>query len=103
MLGRSAAVDDIGEIFARYLKHLRTAAGLSFSALAGKSGVQKDAILRAEHGGTVTLPNAVRIAGALGVPIGLMLQPPPCDSCLGMPPEGFTCNTCGTAAQDVAA
>lgn len=96
-------MDETCAVFGRYMRHLRTGAGLSLRSLSGKCGVQQDALQRAEHGKTVTLPNAVRIAAALGVPLASMLEPPSCESCLGMPPPGFTCNECGTAAKADAA
>lgn len=96
-------MDGTCAVFSRYMRHHRAAAGLSLRDLAEKTGVVSSTLQRTEAGRMVTLPNAVRIAGALGVPLASMLVPPACDSCLGAPPPGFTCNACGTASRGEAA
>ena len=59
------------------LKDLRQAAGMTQAALAEKSGVNIRQIRKIELGeikiGNITLQNAVRLAGALGVSIEALL------------------------------
>lgn len=44
-----------------------------------------------------TANEVAALAELFDVPVGDLFEPaPPCRSCNGQPPEGFTCNTCGT-------
>lgn len=60
------------------LKDLRQAAGMTQAALAEKSGVNIRQIRKIELGeikiGNITLQNAARFAGALGVSIETLLE-----------------------------
>ena len=60
------------------LKDLRQAAGMTQAALAEKSGVNIRQIRKIELGeikiGNITLQNAARLAGALGVSVEALLE-----------------------------
>jgi DNA-binding XRE family transcriptional regulator len=61
------------EIFARKLKTLRYQARLSLHALAERAGVDHSQLVRLESAErSCTLETAVKIAGALGVSLGLL-------------------------------
>ena len=76
----------------------REAAGRSLRELARKAGIAPTTVMRAEQGNSISLPNALKIADALGVPIGDLLVPVRCAACMDRPPQGFTCNGCGQVA-----
>jgi transcriptional regulator with XRE-family HTH domain len=59
--------------FARRLSTMRGQAGLSLQELARRAGVDHSQLVRLEAGErTCTLETAVKIAGALGVSLGLL-------------------------------
>jgi DNA-binding XRE family transcriptional regulator len=64
--------------FANKLSKLREEAGLSLHALADKAGVDHSQLVRLESGErSCTLETAVKIAGALGVSLGLLTDDRP--------------------------
>lgn len=69
--------DPVDVLFGRNLRALRAARGWSLQVLADESGVAPATANRCEHGRPVFLSNAVRLADALGVPLGDMLLEPP--------------------------
>jgi ribosome-binding protein aMBF1 (putative translation factor) len=61
------------ERLAQQLKDLREQAGLSLHALAGRAGVDHSQLVRLESAErSCTLETAVKIAGALGVSLGIL-------------------------------
>ena len=64
--------------FAKKLRALREDAGLSLHALAERAGVDHSQLVRLEAGErSCTLETAVRIAGALGVSLGILTDEKP--------------------------
>ena len=59
-------------------------------------------VTRAENGTrSVTCGEAVALAAVYGMPVAELLKDAPapesnCRDCNGHPPQGFTCNTCGS-------
>ncbi|WP_158719328.1 hypothetical protein [Streptomyces sp. NBRC 110035] len=49
---------------------------------------------------TVPVDFVVAAARVFGVTVGELLEDIACSVCRGEPPEGFTCNTCGTTRED---
>ena len=83
------------EAFASHMSRLRMARGWSYRELSLRSGAAHSLLWRAEHGQGITLRHAVAIAGALEVPLPLMLNPAACEVCADAPPQGFICGRCG--------
>lgn len=71
------------------------ARGWSARELARRAGCDPSVLTRLGQGSDPGLATAVAIAGALGIPLGDMTAPVDCMTCHGVPPAGFTCNTCG--------
>lgn len=42
---------------------------------------------------------ALRIAGALEIPLGDLVTNPDCTTCYGRPPDGFACKACGRGGE----
>jgi len=77
---------DPKSIFARNLKRLRTAAGLSQEELAGRAGLHRTYISSVEHGNrNVSIENIYAIAKALGSDPRELLTPAPDDADGGSP------------------
>ena len=81
--------------FGGRLRAERERRGWSMRDLSGRCGVNASTILRAEHGGDISLALALAMAAALGVPLGRLVAETPCPVCDGMPPAGFICGECG--------
>ena len=81
-------------VFGDRVRVLRQAQGWSGRELARKAGVNVSTAHRIEHGESITLDLAVKLAGALGASITEMLTEPECLQCSDLPPPGFTCNAC---------
>ncbi|MFF0597865.1 helix-turn-helix domain-containing protein [Streptomyces antibioticus] len=92
------------------IRRLRVAQGLSVTALAsmlrGRGRPTHPAVLtRIETGQhesgslrAVTVDELVAIAEALGVAPVALLNGPNCETCMDMPPSGFSCKKCGAEA-----
>jgi transcriptional regulator with XRE-family HTH domain len=92
------SADPVLAIFGGRVTQRRKALGWSLRDLGREAGgLAASTILRAERGDLagVGLAVAVRIADALRVPLGDLVQSPACAECWDRPPEGFTCNACG--------
>jgi transcriptional regulator with XRE-family HTH domain len=80
------------EWFARRLRELREAAGLSRKELAGRAGLKSEAGIRNLEQGLrlPTWPTVVALSKALGVPCDAFLQPPgePTPPAAGRPRKG---------------
>lgn len=95
---------NVEEVFAKRMRGLRTARGLTQAVLADwmrMEGVDlpRSAVIGIESGNRhVRLEEAHAIAKALRVSLSDMTTEPKCDTCYDAPPEGFTCRSCGVAS-----
>ena len=105
----------ISRIVGMNLKGLRAARGLSrqrleeATATAGRR-IASAAVCAIENGKnpssrdggaggrSVSVDELVILAAVFGVHPEQLLTPPECEACLGVPPKGFACRTCGTGA-----
>jgi transcriptional regulator with XRE-family HTH domain len=86
---------EVTAVFARQVRAARTARNWSLRALSAASGVDHSTLSRIEKGAGITLGLAARIAGALGMPLPVLLTEAACGHCLDAPPRGYTCQECG--------
>jgi len=94
-LSEGGGVSGTDEAFGFHVRRLRLERGWSYRDLSARCGAAYSLLWRAEHGTGVTLRHAVAIAGALEVPLPLLLDPVSCMTCTGSPPPGFICQDCG--------
>lgn len=93
VIAKLRALRQIQKVSARQLADQVTALGYEVSG---------SVIANYESGKKATLPVdfLVLAAKALGTTAeALLTEPVRCPSCMGEPPAGFTCNTCGAAAE----
>jgi transcriptional regulator with XRE-family HTH domain len=90
------AVPDM-QLAGRRLHRIRTEKRLSLRDAEAKSGVAFNTIRRIEHGNDASAMNLVALCNALNVSVDWLFGPLTCSHCDGLPPEGFRCETCGTA------
>ena len=74
----TGGMDGTDEAFGGNLARLRKQRGWSYRDLSLHSGTGHSILWRAEHGQGVTLRHAAAIAGALEVPLPLLLDPLAC-------------------------
>ena len=92
----SAVAESIAA-FAAHAARMRATRGWSLREAAEKAGFNASTLMRAEHGGDLTIGSALKIAAIYGTTVGEMLSQPSCEQCQDAPPPGFTCNSCGRA------
>jgi hypothetical protein len=86
---------EITKTFAARLLSARLEREWSLRRLAQASGVSHTMVWAAEQCSRhISLVNGFRLATALGKPLSEMLEPIPCNVCLGRPARGMTCDTC---------
>lgn len=101
---RANEIGDVGRNVAANVRRFRVGQGLTTEQLAGRV-----AALRPMYATTITkiekedrrvdVDDLVAIAQALNVPpMELLAAAPECRTCLGNPPAGFQCRTCGAGA-----
>lgn len=111
MVRSSAVIGRRSQNVARNLRALRKAKGWSIARLAEACAERSDqaatwySLSNIERGallgeGTrkprlVSVDDLFLLAEVLGVSVEALAGQPACDSCRDVPPEGFTCNTCG--------
>lgn len=99
-LHRTAAIvlptdNEITKTFAARLLSARLEREWSLRRLAQASGVSHTMVWAAEQSSRhISLVNGFRLATAVGKPLSEMLEPIPCNVCLGRPARGMTCDTC---------
>jgi transcriptional regulator with XRE-family HTH domain len=82
------------------LRRLRKARGLRQWELAESSGVLQGTVSAIERGHRNGPARAVEaMAAVLGVSVDVLRSATSCGNCAGEPPQGFTCQTCGTAGE----
>lgn len=86
------------------MRRLRQRAGLSCEKLATELAAAGFAVGRSllanqENGrvGSMSVDQAAALCRLFKVTFEKLIDPASCDTCGGLPPEGFTCNECGKA------
>lgn len=98
---------ETGHRVRRNVRLIRAVRSLSKQALSDRTAeagrrIPPLGVSRLESGTRrVDVDDLVALATALGVKPAELLAEPACRDCAGMPPAGFTCNTCGLGAPGV--
>ena len=99
----TARQKSIPPVFGRRIQRLREARHWSLRDAAEKCGfAAASTIMRAEQGSDVALSSAIAIAAMYGVPLSVLLAESACETCDGMPPDGFICAACGAGGTSAA-
>lgn len=90
------SADPVVALFAERVRREREVRGWSLRDLAARADVAPSFLSRTENElSCPSLITAVRVARALGVPLGDLVNTPVCANCDGKPPTGFICGECG--------
>jgi len=94
----AASATAAGEHFARQVRQVRKARGLSSHTLAAMCGKTQGWVVLIEGQKRETkVEHADLLARVLGVPLLPLIDPGTrCGHCQGWPPAGYLCLTCGT-------
>lgn len=98
----TARQQSVPPVFGRRLQRERSARQWTLREAAGKCGLNASTIMRVEAGSDAEFSSAIILARLYGRSMDALLAASACETCDGMPPEGFICAACGAGRQDAA-
>ncbi|WP_424862135.1 helix-turn-helix domain-containing protein [Streptomyces sp. MMS24-I29] len=96
------SADIIARIRAYRVGRRMSAQQLADAITAAGFPITRGVIANQENGRVETIPvdQVVAAAQVFGLHAVELFHGDPCAACAGLPPEGFTCNTCGTGGTE---